>query len=292
MTAIPDITAYLDYRAYLRDWFEARKAANPRFSHRAFVRRVGQKSPSLLSDVIARRRNLTPELTAAFATAMKLDDEDQRFFADLVALDQATSADERNEAFTRIAATRRFREARQVEGDSFRYVAEWYYPAIRELAAREDFVDDPAWVARQLHPNITAAKARVALQALKDLGMLVEEGGRWVQAEGAVVTRTDLDALLDRGPAYALGQVRVKASKAGGKFRGFEIVSLTPQAQSAVASQLQVGDVITHLNGVRLQKPGDYMDAWKGLKKVRAIRIDYLRKDQAQSARWNVQDAP
>lgn len=107
----------------------------------------------------------------------------------------------------------------------------------------------------------------------------------------AVVTRNQLDELLDRGPAFALGQVRVKASKEGGKFRGFEIVSFTPQAKTAIAPHLQVGDVITHLNGVRLQKPGDYMDAWKGLKKVRAIRIDYLRQDQAQSALWSVQDA-
>ncbi|MCP4806742.1 MAG: TIGR02147 family protein [Proteobacteria bacterium] len=196
---VPDLFESLDYRAWLRDWYEARKAANPRFSHRAFVRRTGQKSPSLLADVIERRRNLTPELVVTFGKALKLSAEEQRFFALLVELDQAKDADARNAAWELISASRRFREARRVEGASFEYVAEWWYPAIRELALREDFVDDPAWVARQLHPTISVAKARRALVTLKDLGMLVEDGDRWIQAEGAVVTpREVLGLAVDR----------------------------------------------------------------------------------------------
>ena len=38
--SLPDLYAYLDYRKYLEDWFDARKAANPRFSHRMFARRA------------------------------------------------------------------------------------------------------------------------------------------------------------------------------------------------------------------------------------------------------------
>lgn len=184
----PNIFQTLDYRAWLRAWYEATKAANPRFSHRAFVRRAGRRSPSLLSDVIERRRNLTPELVQDFARALKLSAEEARFFELLVELDQARDAEARDTAWTGIAAARRFQEARKLEGDSFRYASEWYYPAIRELAAREDFVDDPEWVGRQLTPRVSAAKARRALDTLKDLGMLVHDGQRWVQAEGAVVT--------------------------------------------------------------------------------------------------------
>jgi len=192
---LPDLYRYLDYRAYLRDWFDARKAANPRFSHRAFARRVGQKSPSILADVISRRRNLTPPLVAAFSQALQLDAEAERFFADLVALDQATLPDDRNAAFLRIAASRRFREAREVEGDSFLYLSSWYIPAIRELARRPDFRAEPAWIAGQLRPEVSPDEAEKALGVLRNLGMLVEEGGRWVQAEGAVVTPREVVGL-------------------------------------------------------------------------------------------------
>jgi len=185
---VPDLYIYLDYRAWLRDWYEARKAANPRFSHRAFVRRTGQKSPSLLKDIIERRRNLTPALVKSFIKATKLDAENGRFFSLLVQLDQAKNPEERHSAWERVAATRRFREARQIEGDSFRYASGWWYPAIRELAARSDFQANPAWIARTLRPRITESQARTALETLFDLGMLVQQDDGIVQAEGAVVT--------------------------------------------------------------------------------------------------------
>lgn len=191
----PDLFKYLDYRAWLRDWFEARKAANPRFSHRAFVRRTGQRSPSLLADVIGRRRNLTPALVERFSAATKLTAEEARFFGLLVALDQAQEPDERNRVWEKIAASRRFLAARRIEGESFRYVSRWYYPAIRELARRSDFEADPAWIARTLVPRITTAQARDALRALVDLGMLTEVDGRMQQTEGAVVTPREVAGL-------------------------------------------------------------------------------------------------
>jgi len=191
----PDLFKYLDYRAWLRDWFEARKAANPRFSHRAFVRRTGQRSPSLLADVIGRRRNLTPALVERFSAATKLTAEEARFFGLLVALDQAQEPDERNRVWEKIAASRRFLAARRIEGESFRYVSRWYYPAIRELARRSDFEADPAWIAQTLVPRITTAQARDALRALVDLGMLTEVDGRMQQTEGAVVTPREVAGL-------------------------------------------------------------------------------------------------
>ena len=136
MPTVPDIFRYLDYRSFLRDWFDARKAANPRFSHRVFARRIGQKSPSLLADVIARRRNLTPEYVSLFSKAVGLSAEEARFFTCLVELDQASTTDDRNAAFETIAAARRFRAARAIEGDSYRYLSNWYIAAVRALVRR------------------------------------------------------------------------------------------------------------------------------------------------------------
>jgi uncharacterized protein (TIGR02147 family) len=196
LVSTPEPFHYLDYRAWLRDWYDARKRANPRFSHRQFVRRTGQRSPSLLADVMGRRRNLTPDLIAAFTKALSLSAEEARFFELLVELDQATDKDARQRAWDRISASRRFKEARKVEGDSYRYVAEWFYPAIRELARRGDFRPDPGWIAETLAPRITPAKAREALDTLFDLGMLsVRDDGAVVQTEGAVVTPPEVAGL-------------------------------------------------------------------------------------------------
>ncbi|MCB9620237.1 MAG: TIGR02147 family protein, partial [Sandaracinus sp.] len=43
-----DVYGYLDYRAYLRDFYETKKAAGRGFSFRSFSKRAGLKSPNYL----------------------------------------------------------------------------------------------------------------------------------------------------------------------------------------------------------------------------------------------------
>lgn len=192
----PVVYDFLDYRAYLSAWFDAKKAANPRFSHRVFARRAGQKSPSLLHHVIEGKRNLTPATVEAFAAAMSLATAEATFFGLLVELGQAETDTERNRAWERIAATRRFREARKIDGAGFEYLSSWYYPAIRELAHRPDFRDDPDWIASVLRPKITAAKARRAVDALLGMGMLLRtDEGAIRPTEASVVTPHEVAGL-------------------------------------------------------------------------------------------------
>jgi len=193
--APPDLFTYLDYRAFLRDWFAAKKSHNHRYSYRVFARQAGQRSPSLLHHVIKGKRNLTPANVEAFGTAMRLKSEERTFFTHLVALDQANDDDTRNRAWERIAATRGFREARAIEGVSVEYLTHWYYPAIRELAYRADFRDEPAWIADTLRPTISVPKARRALAALKAMGLLILDSGRVRPADGSLVTPHEVATL-------------------------------------------------------------------------------------------------
>lgn len=215
--ATPDLYGYLDHRQYLRDWFAARKAGNPRFSHRAFARRAGQASPSLLLHVIERKRNLTPTTTEAFARAMGLDADETAFFTALVQLDLASTLEERNRAWEAVRATRRFREARQLEGDGVEYLSRWYYAAVRELAACDEFRPDPEWIASVMRPRLTVAQARAALDLLLSLGLLRrEEDGAVVLADATVVTPHEVAgmaasnyhaAMIDRA-RESIGQYR------------------------------------------------------------------------------------
>lgn len=173
-----DLYSYLSYREYLADWFAARKAADSRYSHRLFARRAGVSSPSLLKEVIAGRRNLTPSTLEGFALALNLEGEDLGFFTALVQLDQAATDDERNSAWDQVASSRRFRSARPIEGATVRYLSHWYCAAIRELALCDGFQNDPDWVRTQLQPPITRAEARQALETLFQLGLLEEVDGK------------------------------------------------------------------------------------------------------------------
>ena len=56
-----DVFDYLDYRAFLRDFYARAKATRRGFSFRAFSRKARLGSPNHLKRVMEGDRNLTPE---------------------------------------------------------------------------------------------------------------------------------------------------------------------------------------------------------------------------------------
>ncbi len=211
----PDLFSYLDHRKWLSDWFDWKKACNPRFSHRMFARLAGQRSPSLLLLVCQGKRNLTAASMEGFIKATGLNDEEARFFRLLVELDGADATEDRNLVFERIAGTQRFQAARKLEGESFRYLSSWYLPAIRELATLNSFRADPDWIARTLHPPISRKDAQAALDTLFTLGLLVRrKDGAVHVAEVTIATPHEVAGLAAHN--YHQGMIdRARASIGG-----------------------------------------------------------------------------
>jgi len=71
-----------------------------------------------------------------------------------------------------------------------------------------------------------------------------------------------------------------------GKFRGYEIVDATPEAREAMTPQLEIGDIITHANGVEIERPGDYMEAWETFAEADRVHIDFRRDGETDRAVW------
>lgn len=174
----PEVFDYLDYRAYLRAFYQRRKE-RAAFSYRAFSMRAKLKSPNYLKLVIDGERNLTPAMAKRFAAACGLVGQPALFFSELVAFGQATSIDDRNDIYSRLRRFRQYREAHQLQIAQDEYHSRWYLPAIRELALAHDFRPDPEWIASRLVPKIRVSDAKLALDVLLQLGLLVpnDKGG-------------------------------------------------------------------------------------------------------------------
>jgi uncharacterized protein (TIGR02147 family) len=188
---------FVDYRAYLRAYYEGAKRSRPSFSFRLFSELAGLKSPNFMKLVMDGERNLGADSIRRFADALGLTPLEAEFFADLVAFGQADNMSDKNRAFERIAASRRFRQARRIDGELFAYLSHWYNPAVRELAARQDFQEDPRWIAAQLLPRITPNEAAGAMKLLLSLGLLVRdpESGRVVRGEPTLTTEHEVRSL-------------------------------------------------------------------------------------------------
>lgn len=192
----PDIFSYLDYREFLRDCYRAGKEHVPAFSYRYLCQKAGFSSPNFVKLVVDGDRNLGQDSIPRFCKAFDLSASESRFFSDLVTLSQETDPDARTEALERLASSKRFRQARRIDQGMFRYLSHWYYPAIREMAARHDFVDDPKWIAAELVPPIKVRRVKEALTVLFDLGLLERDAdGRVRRGDPSLTTGHEVAAL-------------------------------------------------------------------------------------------------
>jgi uncharacterized protein (TIGR02147 family) len=167
-----DIFDYLNYRAFLRDYYVERKRTG-RLSYRSFSRRAGLKSPNYMKLVMDGARNLTERMAVRFAGAMRLDPDQTTYFVEIVGFTQAKTSAERGTHYAKITGLRRYRNVRPLDVAQAEYHSTWYFPAVRELATHADFRPDPPWIAGRLWPEITAAQAAHALHTLLELGLLV-----------------------------------------------------------------------------------------------------------------------
>jgi uncharacterized protein (TIGR02147 family) len=183
-----NVFEYVDYRAFLRDFYRAQKDKKRPLSLRAFAKRAGTRSYNYLSLVMKGERNLSPEMAVRFARGCGLGKAEADYFCELVSFGQARTAEQRNRCYERLGRFRQFRATHKLEPAQAAYHSAWYMPAIRELVALPDFKSDPKWIASRLTPPISPAQARDALGTLCALGLLVRDGHGHVRQADRLVT--------------------------------------------------------------------------------------------------------
>lgn len=186
-----EVFSYLDYRAFLNDYYVQNKEAR-RLSFRAFSRRAQLRSPNYLKLVIEGQRNLTNAMAVRFAEACHLDKVETEYFLALVAFCQAANLEERSLRYQELRRFQHYRSAFRLGVTEDTYHSRWYLPAVRELVATSVFREDPVWIAEVLRPQISVEEAETALEALLQLGLLGrDDNGRLRQATVSVSTGRD-----------------------------------------------------------------------------------------------------
>ncbi len=185
--SVIDVFTYDDYRELLSDYYLKKKDQQPTFSYRAFARRTGFRAPNHLQRVILGDRNLTLEAAVRYAEAMGLDAEEQEYFCVLVECAHV-SEEERPLLEERRRALIRYRKAKRLDAAYAAYHSHWYIPVIFDLVSCEGFVDDPAWIAPHMRPEIAVEEAALAMRVLRELHLIKEVDGRLVPVEPVLTT--------------------------------------------------------------------------------------------------------
>ncbi len=88
------------------------------------------------------------------------------------------------------------------------------------------------------------------------------------------IARASVDQALLRGPAWMLNKIQTEEVLRQNKFIGWRLVSFPATWDS---SGLQPGDVVTDVNGMSLEHPEQFFEAWSKVAEANEIRIAYER---------------
>jgi len=260
MSERPNIFLYEDYRGYLADLYRHLKATQRGFSHRYFSKKAGFSSPNMLQLVIEGKRNITAKTVGKFVRGLQLNQQEEEFFRALILFSQASTAEEKSQAFARMAKCRKFREIHELSKELFRFYSQWFHIVIREMIHLEGFVADPEWIAKNILPRISKEQAENALKLLLKL-KLVREG-----EDAAALERTD--AIIATPP-----EVR---SLAVHNFHQ-SMILLAGQSLSTVPGEER--DVTSATFGIRQE------DLPRLKKKIEAFRKNLLAESEAGDRR-------
>lgn len=180
---------HLDFRKYLEEYQSARQAADKSFTKAFVCAQMGMpNNRGYFQNVIAGRKEVTKTFIERFIWILELDEDESQYFRVLVQFNQSTIERERSLLFDQLIALNHTPQ-RIVDPDAYDYYKKWYPSAIRALLDVEDFRGDGRQggftaLARRLTPPVTPKEAKWAVDLLKRLGLIAEDGaGRWKPTE-------------------------------------------------------------------------------------------------------------
>jgi uncharacterized protein (TIGR02147 family) len=188
------VFSYTDYRAFLKDFYKARKKDDPHFSHRFIASNVGFDS-GYFTKIIQGKRNISSGLIARFAEFLKLKTKESEYFEALVLFNQAGSHSEKKRYLERLMS-HRVTDTAELRSHQYELFDKWYYLAVREILAFYPFSGDYAELANLTDPQIRPKEAKKAIAVLERAGLIRKcASGVYERVEPVWTTGTDAQSV-------------------------------------------------------------------------------------------------
>ncbi|MCP4914967.1 MAG: TIGR02147 family protein [Oligoflexia bacterium] len=185
-----NITEYLDYRKYLKDFYLQKKEANPDYSYRLFMKKGGLSSPSHLKMIMDGERNLTSNTIPKYIKALGLTNKTEiEFFENLVHYSQAKNQETKLDYFNRLLEQKRKKGLSPLELEQYDFLSTWYHVVVYVLIDLPGFKNDLDWLALKLKKKVSKRHIQNALENLKKLSLIEDDPIKGLrQTQGALST--------------------------------------------------------------------------------------------------------
>jgi len=178
-----DVFAYNDYRAFLRDWYDRKKVANPRFSYRVLGEKAGFRSAGFFTQILQGKSNISPEMAHRFTVVLGLDRRQADFFETLVLYNQARSLVEEKRHLDKLMELRPETLLR-LERDRAQFLEQGHHVVVWQMLEILDVRDDLGMVGSAIVPPVPESEVGRSLDLLERLGMARRDpDGRWRQLD-------------------------------------------------------------------------------------------------------------
>ncbi|MFT6397147.1 MAG: hypothetical protein ACJAYU_001893 [Bradymonadia bacterium] len=104
------------------------------------------------------------------------------------------------------------------------------------------------------------------------------------------LSRSAVDDFVELGPHAVLGAVLLEPHYSSGAAVGFEISELYEGSEFIRGAGLDVGDVVTSVNGHSILMPDGFMDAWDSLSDAESLELEVIRDGVEETLTWPIED--
>lgn len=177
---------YLDYRDYLRDYYEHKKEQTSFFSYRMMGQGVGLDA-SYLVRLFQKRCHISKRSIPAICRFCHLEEREQEFFETLVYFTKARTEKETKLFFEQLLKIRET-QSEKVSPHQYRYYEKWYHSIIRAVVDFMPVEGNYAALGKTLDPPISAAEAKRSVRLLESLGLLVRDDTGRLQVSSKMIT--------------------------------------------------------------------------------------------------------
>jgi len=192
-----NIYDYLDYREFLKAYYDYHKKNDDQFSHRVMCRKVGFTSPNFLKMIIDKQRNIGRSGIPKIISGLDLKKKEAEYFSYLVYFTKAKTIVEKNYYYGLISALRSKRVIQTIQKDQFKYYSNWYTIVVRELINNQPVEINYAELAKKIIPSILPKQVKKSIQLLEEIGLINRTAdGRFVQSAPLINTGNEVESLF------------------------------------------------------------------------------------------------
>jgi len=183
------IQDYLDYRHFLKDYYEEKNRENNFFSYRFIGQRVGIDASHLVK-IFQGKRHIGDSSIEAFSRFLHFNKSDSEYFTTLVKFNKARSDREIKLWYERLLASKSI-NSHVLGRDQYEFYQKWYYTAVLMCLDFYRFNGDYKELSKMLSPEITVKEAKNAVELLERLELIkkLDDGSYYLTNE--VVTTGD-----------------------------------------------------------------------------------------------------